>query len=118
MSHLKARLPLVDWLREEGYDLAQLTKTVVSDDPPMHSHYLAPVKDTAAEEVLIRLVNEFGYDDEGYTQDMVESLEHALREIKRVMEREFGGLAIVRLTQAFGSPEGEILRILERALNE
>lgn len=119
MSLPPAQLPLVDYLKEKGYSLATLTKTIVSDDPPMYSYYLAPVKEGVAEEVLIDLVSFHGPSDLGvsYLEEEVAMLEEALQAIRARIEGEYDHPALLR-AGALGDKDADILRIIDPVLND
>lgn len=112
--------PILNYLRKAGYEVAQRLSTKVGDasDGPIHSHYLAPVLDDAAEGVLSGLVGEFQMDEDGvWLQQEIAMLEEALRAIKQRILSQHAHPQRVR-SLPVGDLEGDIIRLIDPVLGD
>ena len=112
--------PILNHLRRAGYEVAQRLSTKVGEtsDGPIHSHYLAPITDDAAEGVLSGLVEHFHMSEDGvFLQQEIDMLEDALRAIKSLVLSQHNHPDMVR-HQPPGSLHGDIIRLIDPVLRD
>ena len=120
MSIPSGPTPILNHLRRAGYEVAQRLSTKVGEtsDGPIHSHYLAPITDDAAEGVLSGLVEHFHMSEDGvFLRQEIDMLEDALRAIRARIQGEYDLPALVE-AGPLGDKDGDILRLIAPVLRE